>query len=443
MNALLRSVTGPILRSVEGFFFARRAAWPFGLMRIAWAGVALAYFLMQWFDVAQYYSDEGFLPRDLVWLVTREDWIFTILSYNGEPWFARTVYCALLAALACSMLGVAPRTSTILSYFLMASFHERDAMTLGGGDTVLRNVGFILMLAPGIRALSLSRAWKQRAQWKGTRALLPPVTMPAWPYRLLLWQLIVIYATSTWWKLLGDMWVDGTAVGAALHHSIFLNWSYSVTNHVMPFAAFLTWSTLLWEGSWVLLLVPRAAMRWLPGRLRDVPMKRLIVAGGFLFHGSIAFFMDVGSFSYAIMASYLGLLDDRDRAWLASLVDKRQTHPIMVLYDGSCRLCRRSALVLALLDAFKHLKLVDFRDAKAKNAVAPHLHESQLDLAMHILLPDGSVRTGFDAFRFMSWHLPALWPAAPLLYAPGVSHVGRRIYAWVAQNRQKCTHDRC
>ena len=432
-----------LLRSIDGFFFARRSAWPFGLMRIAWAGVALAYFLMQWFDVAQYYSDEGFLPRDLVWLVTREDWIFTILSYNGEPWFARAVYLVMLAALGCSMLGIAPRTSTILGYFLMASFHERDAMTLGGGDTVLRNVGFILMLAPGIHALSLSRFLQQRKAWKKSRALLPPVAMPAWPYRLLLWQMIVVYVTSVWWKLLGDMWIDGTAVSAALHHMIFLNWSYGVTNHLMPFASFLTWSTLAWEGSWTLLLVPRAWVRRLPRPLRDVPVKRLIVAGGFLFHGSIAFFMDVGSFSYAVMAAYMGLFDDRDRAWLTSFVNKRQTHPIVVLYDGSCRLCRRSALVLALIDAFGHLRLTDFRDESSRKAVAPHLHESQLDLAMHILLPDGSVRTGYDAFRFMSWHLPVLWPAAPFLYVPGVSHIGRRVYAWVAQNRQKCTHDRC
>lgn len=431
-----------MLDALDGFFFARRSAWPFGLMRIAWATVALAFFLRQWFDVDAYYGDGGFLPRDLVYLVTREDWIFSVLSYGGDPAYVWGWYIAMLAALACSALGIAPRTSTVASYLLMASFHERDAMTLGGGDTVLRNVGFILAIAPGIEALSLSRLRKQRASWKTARMLLPPATMPAWPYRLLLWQMIVLYGTSLWWKLLGDMWLDGTAVGAALHHSVFLRWPYAFVNYLMPFAAYLNHATVLWETMWLLLLVPAPLWRRIPG-VGGLPIKRLTLAGGVLFHAGIGFWMDVGVFPYALAGAYLGLLDDGDRAWLKGLVERKLASPLTVLYDGSCRLCRRSAFGLGMLDAFSHLRLVDFRDPAAKKAVAPHLHESQLDLAMHVLLPDGSVRTGYDGFRAIAWHLPALWPAAPFLGLPGIRDAGRVIYARIARNRTKCTHDRC
>jgi predicted DCC family thiol-disulfide oxidoreductase YuxK len=430
------------LDAIDGFFFARRSAWPFGLMRAAWAGVALFFLARQWVDVTAYYSDAGFLPRDLVYLVTREDWIFSVLSYNGEAWYAWTWYLLTLLAFACSALGIAPRTSTILSYLLLTSFHERNAMTLGGGDTVLRNVGFILAISPGIHAFSFHRLRLQYAEWRKHRKFLPKATMPAWPYRLLLWQLMVIYITSLWWKLLGDMWVDGTAVGASLHHLVFIRWPYEAINYLMPFAAYTDHATLAWEASWLLLLVPAFLWRRIPG-IGQLPIKRLVMAGGVAFHGSIAILMDVGCFPFAVGAAYLGLLDETDRAWLKHILDRRQVHPIAVLYDGSCRLCRRSAFALGMMDAFHHLKLVDFRDAEAKKKTAPHLHESQLDLAMHVLLPDQSVRTGFDAFRFMAWHLPTLWLAAPFLYVPGISHLGRRIYAWVAKNREKCTHDRC
>lgn len=428
------------LDAADGFFFARRAAWPFGLMRIAWAGVALAFLLMQWPDVVAYYSDAGFLPRDMVGMVTRETWVFSVLFWSGGPWFAWTVYLAALAALACSMLGIFPRVSTVIGCLLLASLHERQPMALGGGDTVLRHLGFLLMLAPGIRALSLPRLRLQYRRWRKDRSLLPPVTMPAWPYRLLLWQLIVIYASSAWWKSLGTMWIDGTAVGAALHHPIFTRWPYDAVNLLMPLAPVLTWKTVAWEAAWLLLLLPSPL---LPRVLRTGGLKRLILAAGVLFHGSIAILMDVGSFSFAILAGYLGLLDDRDRAWLKRALDRRMKHPLVVLYDGSCRLCRRSAFVLALLDAFGHVRLVDFRNAKDRRAAAPHIDESQLDLAMHVLLPDRSVRTGFDGFRVISWHLPLLWISVPLLYIPGISHLGRRIYGWIAQNRQKCTHERC
>lgn len=430
------------LDAIDGFFFARRSAWPFGLMRAAWAGVALFFLARQWIDVSAYYSDAGFLPRDLVYLVTREDWIFSVLSYNGEPWYAWTWYLLTLAAFACSALGIAPRTSTIVSYLLLASFHERNAMTLGGGDTALRNIGFILAISPGIHAFSFHRLRLQYAAWRKHRTFLPKATMSAWPYRLLLWQLMVIYLTSLWWKLLGEMWVDGTAVGASLHHMVFIRWPYEAINYFMPFAAYTDHATLAWEASWLLLLIPIALWRRIP-TIGQLPIKRLVMAGGVAFHGSIALLMDVGVFPFAMGAAYLGLLDDADRAWLKKIIDRTQTHPIAVLYDGSCKLCRRSAFALGMMDTFHHLKFVDFRDADAKKKIAPHLHESQLDLAMHILLPDQSVRTGYDAFRYMAWHLPALWIVAPFLYLPGISHLGRRIYAWVAQNRQKCTHDRC
>lgn len=441
-----------ILDALDGFFFARRSAWPFGLMRAAWAGIALFFLARQWGDVAAYYTDAGFLPRDLVYLVTREDWIFSVLSYDGSAAYAWGWYLVTLAAFACSAVGIAPRTSTILSYLLLASFHERNAMTLGGGDTVLRNVGFILAISPGIHAFSLHRLRLQYASWRKHRSLLANPTMSTWPYRLLLWQLMVIYLSSLWWKLLGDMWWDGTAVGASLHHMVFIRWPYAAMNYLMPFASYADWGTLAWEAAWLLLLIPAGLWRRIPG-VGHLPIKRLVMAGGVAFHGSIALLMDVGVFPFAIGASYLGLLDDADRAWLKNILDRTQTHPITVLYDGSCRLCRRSAFALGMMDAFHHLTLVDFRDASAKKKVAPHLHASQLDLAMHILLPErpaeasakvgGSIRTGYDAFRFMAWHLPALWPVAPVLYLPGVSHLGRKIYAWIAKNRLKCSHDRC
>lgn len=430
------------LSVIDQFFFARRSAWPFGLMRIAWAGLALTFFLRQWPDVVLYYGDDGFLPREFLHIASRQSWVFSILRYGGSDGYVWTWYALLLLSLMCSMLGVAPRTSTIVSYVLMASFHERNSMTLGGGDTVLRNIGFILAIAPGMQALSVSRVRQQWHAWNIARTLLPRITMPTWPYRLLLWQIIVIYGSSLWWKLLGSMWRDGTAVGAALHHMVFLKWPYAVMNELMPFAESINDATLFWEATWLLLLLPTPLWQRIPA-LGAFPLKRFILVGGIFFHGGIAFFMDVGCFSYAMIASYLGLLDDADRAWLTGVIKRHTVHPIIVLYDGSCRLCRRSAFGLAILDTCSHLQLVNFRDSAAKKQVAPTLRESELDLAMHILLPDTSVRTGFDAFHFISRHLPLLWPLAPFFSVPGAASIGRRIYARIAQNRQKCAHDHC
>ena len=80
-------------------------------------------------------------------------------------------------------------------------------------------------------------------------------TMPIWPYRLLLWQIVVIYLSSAWYKVLGDMWFDGSAVSIALQHPHFARWDLpiSLIEFVSPF---LTYGTLVWESLWLLLLIP-------------------------------------------------------------------------------------------------------------------------------------------------------------------------------------------
>jgi predicted DCC family thiol-disulfide oxidoreductase YuxK len=77
-----------------------------------------------------------------------------------------------------------------------------------------------------------------------------------------------------------------------------------------------------------------------------------------------------------------------------------------VLYDGRCPLCRRSVALLKRLDWLGRLRYADARDPAALGAV-----------------------------RRLAWQLPALWPAAPLLYLPGVPQLGQRLYLWVAKNR--------
>jgi predicted DCC family thiol-disulfide oxidoreductase YuxK len=166
--------------------------------------------------------------------------------------------------------------------------------------------------------------------------------------------------------------------------------------------------------------------------------------------------MDAGVFSLAVWTAYLGLLRDEDIAWLKQLVNRFAGYKLQVtnlqpetfqlvtvLYDGQCGLCLKSILAVRLFDWLEQFSYTDFRDTAERKKVAPDLTEETLDKAMHIKLSNGQYRTGFDAFRRMTWSLPPLWVAAPLLYIPGVPFIGRHIYAKIAVNRKKCTHENC
>ena len=444
----------PLFAAIDRFFFARIEATGFGMMRAFWAGCTLLYFLFQSQDIAYYYSDAGVLPRDMTHFITRDFSRFSILDWSGDPLFALIAYGMLVAALFSMMIGFLPRFSTLLSVLLAFSFHERMPLILGGGDTVLRHVGFILALAPGIQAFSVHRLGQQWRSWRTTGAFLPPVTMPIWPYRMLLWQMILIYTASFWFKSLGSMWWRGTAVAAVLHHPVYSRLPKWAADAMSPFGTSADVATMLFHLLWPLQLIPRALTTALPLWVPRVPLKRAAILSGVLFHGQILLFMDAGSFSLMMFAGYIGLLLREDLDALRIMIGGRMLRRwkrlsadpdprIAVLYDGRCGLCRRSAFTLGVIDHLHRLRLLDFRDKAIQKAVAPDITEAALDRSLHIRFPGGRTLNGFDAFRALSWHLPVLWPAAPFLYLPGVAPIGRRIYARIAQRRKRCSHEGC
>lgn len=302
-----------LLRSIEAFFFAPQTARGFALMRCAWAGVVLLFLLFQWNNVALFYSTDGFLPVDLIPSTLRASNRYSILFWITSPGAVFGVYLFLLASLTLMLLDIFPRLTTILSVLLLFSFHERNPLILGGGDTLLRTIGFLLMIAPGIHTFSIRRIRTPNPH---------PQTMPVWPYRLLLWQMIVLYGTSVWYKLLGSLWINGTAVDTALHHPVFARWPQWFMSFFTPLSPVIDWTSLAWEGLWILLLVPRFITDLLPPQLPRIPLKRILMLGGILFHGGIFLLMDAGSFSLAIFAAYCGLLQEDDFQWLRKVADK-------------------------------------------------------------------------------------------------------------------------
>jgi predicted DCC family thiol-disulfide oxidoreductase YuxK len=432
---------------LQRLLFAPIAATGFGMMRAAWGAVAFITFLAQWSDVAFFYSADGVLPPAIAADALRDAYRFSLLTWVTDPSAVFALYLILLAALLCATVGFRPRLSTIIATVLLFSFHERNVFVLGGGDTVLRAMGFLLCVSPELRAFSIARipaAWR----YFDTRlALPPPLMMSAWPQRLLLWQLIVLYGTSLWHKLLGTMWLNGTAVASALHHPMFARFSKPWMDEFAPLSSTICISVLLFHAGWLLLLIPRETATLLPRWVPRFPLKRTLLLGGVLFHGAIAVMMDAGSFAPAILAAYLGCVgqDDIDvlRASIRRIFFGQSPGRIDLFTDGGCGLCLRATFTLTLLDLLRRLHLVNIRDTKQREAHAKGLKLADLDRAMHIRFPGGRTVKGFDAFRAVAWHLPPLWPIAPLLYIPGVAPIGRRIYARVAANRKRCSHEGC
>lgn len=279
-------------------------------MRIAWASTTFLAMIFQWQDIDRYYGGSGIIPTDLIPLVLRSTYRFSLLIGLESPWLAYSLYVLLLASLIGCAVGWRTRWTTIASLVLLLSFYERNKFLITGGELVLRSIGFILAISPGIDSYSLDR-------YRRGASLV--TTMPIWPYRMLLWQMIVMYVMTVWFQQLGTTWRQGTAMILVFQHPFVSFWAGTpFVNRLAVISRPLSWALTLWKSAWALMLLPHA---WQEKIFRRGPsLKQWLIIGGLLFHGSSLILLDLGSFSMAILVGYLGLLADEDVAAISSWV---------------------------------------------------------------------------------------------------------------------------
>jgi len=115
---------------------------------------------------------------------------------------------------------------------------------------------------------------------------------------------------------------------------------------------------------------------------------------------------------------------------------------IHILFDGQCPLCNRTVRVLGFFDLFTRLEFLDFRRLDLAEYNRHHgltLTLEDLDREMYVI-SRGQAYIGYYGYRVLAWALPAFWPLIPLLYFPGVSWVGERVYGSIARNRLALIH---
>jgi predicted DCC family thiol-disulfide oxidoreductase YuxK len=106
----------------------------------------------------------------------------------------------------------------------------------------------------------------------------------------------------------------------------------------------------------------------------------------------------------------------------------------VVVYDGSCPLCRGTADWLARLDGRGRLAFLPLQDARVPQRY-PDLSPKDLQQHVYVISREGRRRKGAEAIRYLSRRIPALWAMAPLLHLPGTMPLWRWLYQQVARRR--------
>lgn len=246
-----------IFKAFRTFFFKPQPVHNTAILRILFGILLLYNWNFIWNHLDLFWTSDGFLT-----LQTAQDNVsrfrLSLFDYlPDEPRAAILIAVLNLVGSIGVLFGFFTRTSLVIAFMTLLSFHSRNVLILNGADSIMRNLLFFLMFTPCGDAYSLDRLWKK---WKGT-APATPVKKAPWGLRLFQIQFCVIYVSTVLFKLKGSHWIDGTAVYYATRLDDFVRMPIPLFNSILVIKL-ATWGTLVVELAMGLLVWAKELRYW-------------------------------------------------------------------------------------------------------------------------------------------------------------------------------------
>lgn len=104
--------------------------------------------------------------------------------------------------------------------------------------------------------------------------------------------------------------------------------------------------------------------------------------------------------------------------------------PILI-YDDSCGFCRKWVMRLKRWDTRDRIRLLPLQADEAPRIAG--VPRERLELAAHLVRPDGRVFAGAAAARELCGYLPGGALVGVIFRIPGMMPVAERTYRWIAR----------
>lgn len=361
------------------------------------------------------------LPKELLFPPVGLGGVLKYIPINETlAWYAAvglTISCLLAIA------GLFTRTSIVVS--LLLSVYVLGVPQLFGKINHYHHLTWfmlILAVSPCADVLSIDAIFKS---WKrADRGLTEPPAASvryALPLRFVWLLMGVIYFSAGFWKV----WTAGLAWAWSDNprNTLYNKWtelggwtsSFRIDHNPVLLKSSALF-TLAFELSFILLIF-FAVVRWL------API------GGLMFHTATNVFMKISFWN--LQACYVTFVD-----WhrlLGAIGRRLFPNDMYVIYDGNCKLCRRTVSSFRVFDLFGRVIYVNALDANAIEA----LNWLNADALMRDIHVEVGKKTslGFAAYREWMKRMPLFWFLVPFMSLWPVQVAGKRTYRHIADSR--------
>lgn len=329
------------------------------------------------------------------------------------------------------LIGLFTRTATIINYVL-------SLVLIGSINTyeyhmfyAYMGINFLLMFLPISRNLSLDRLLL-KYKYSNTRfAFEPPTEVSVLAYYVpVLVGIAFVYFDSIFFKFSSAFWPKG--LGLWLPSSI-------------PQTAFIPLPQLM-NSKWLVLAMGYLVLVFESIFLFTFFRKKWRIALliiGLGLHLGILICYPIPWFALGMCSIYLLMVPVS--WWKRIFGEKKTSKPRMTFYyDGECPLCNRTKIAIQHFDLGKR---VEFKTVQYFSEKEPLLKDITFDEMLEDIhsVRNGKVYTGLDTYIQVLDSMGYTKPLSWLLRLPGIYHLGKMVYGYVAKNRntERCTEENC
>jgi hypothetical protein len=257
-----------------------------GLFRAVFAGILFVMYSIRFLEFDLFFSESGLLTHKMAQSFAPPSYEPAIFFFPESDFLLFGCYITFLVLLLLLALGFLGRGLTWVVFLLHVMFFQRNLTIIYGADLVSNFLLFSLCFTNANQAWTwvpqaLKRFKSHQWHWLDSMGV-----------RMIQVQMCIIYGFTGLEKLKGSEWWDGSAVWYVLMNTQLAPIDFSFLAHVPLLIVAMTWSTLLFE-------VYFPVMIW----FQKIRRPWLILGG--LFHLGAALSMSLPFFSAIMVSTYI------------------------------------------------------------------------------------------------------------------------------------------